>query len=143
MANKAKRALKRAGAKVEFAEYAPFLAALKARVSHARTSAVRAVNHRLILLYRNLGRAIVAKQADSGWGDSVVQRLAADLRTAFPDMSGFSGRNLRDMKRMRLSYSGAAFWRQAVAKMPKRGRSRQQARSSPAVPRRSHPAQCS
>ena len=118
MANEVKRALKGAGAKVEFADYAPFLAAVKARVSHARTSAARAVNHGLILLYWDLGRAIVAKQADSGWGDSVVERLAADLRAAFPDMSGFSGRNLRDMKRMWLAYSGADFWRQAVAKMP-------------------------
>ena len=43
--------------------------------------------------------------------------IGADLRGAFPDMSGFSGRNLRDMKRMWLAYSGTDFWRQAVAKL--------------------------
>jgi hypothetical protein len=109
---------KGAGAKAEFAEYARLLATVKERVQHARTAAVRTVNRGLILLYWDIGRAIVAKQAESGWGDDVVERLAVDLRGAFPDMSGFSGRNLRDMKRMSLAYSGADFWRQAVAKTP-------------------------
>ena len=118
MANEMMHAPKGAGAKADFADYAPFLAAVKERVRHARTSAAQAVNRGLILLYWDIGRAIVAKQAESGWGDAVVERLAADLRGAFPDMSGFSGRNLRDMKRMWLAYSGTDFWRQAVAKSP-------------------------
>ena len=117
MANEAMPAPKGAGAKAEFADYAPFLAAVKERVRHARTSAAREFNRGLILLYWDIGRAIVAKQAESGWGDAVVERLAADLRGTFPDMSGFSGRNLRDMKRMWLAYSGADFWRQSVAKL--------------------------
>ncbi len=79
MANEVARALKGAGAKGEFADYAPFLAAVKERVLHARTSAARAVNRGLIFLYWDIGRAIVAKQSESGWGDAVVECLAADL----------------------------------------------------------------
>ncbi len=104
MANEVKRALKGAGAKVEFADYAPFLAAVKARVSHARTSAARAVNHDLVLLYWDIGKGIVEKQQAAGWGDAVVERLAADLRAAFPEMTGFSSANLWAMRRVYVEY---------------------------------------
>ena len=97
------------------ADDADFLSGVKQRIRQARTTAVRAVNRELILLYWDLGRAIVEKQQTARWGDAVVERLAADLRTEFPDMRGFSGRNLRDMKRFWLAYSGPEFWRQTVA----------------------------
>jgi hypothetical protein len=96
-------------------DYPAFFAALKERILHARTSAARAVNRELVLLYWDIGRAIVEKQQKAEWGESVVERLAAELRTEFPDMSGFSARNLRDMKRMWLAYSDPVFWRQAAA----------------------------
>ena len=98
-------------------DYPAFLAALKERVLHARTSAVRAVNRELILLYWDIGRSIVEKQQAVGWGEAVVVRLAADLRAAFPDMTGFSARNLRDMKRLWQAYGATEFWRQPVAKL--------------------------
>ncbi len=85
--------------------YARFLAALKERVLNARNHAARAVNHGLILLYWDIGRGVVEKQEKSGWGDGVVDQLAADLRAAFPDMTGFSARNVWDMKRLFLAYS--------------------------------------
>ncbi len=96
-------------------DYPAFLAALKDRILHARTSAIRAVNRELILLYWDIGRGIVEKQRTAGWGDAVVEQLAADLQAAFPDMRGFSARNLRDMKRMWQAYSVPEFWRQAAA----------------------------
>ena len=98
-----------------YPDYSFFLAALKERILHARTLAVRAVNRELVLLYWDIGRSIVEKQEAAGWGESVVERLAADLRAEFPDMTGFSARNLRDMKRMWLAYTDRSFWRQAVA----------------------------
>jgi predicted nuclease of restriction endonuclease-like (RecB) superfamily len=100
-----------------YPDYPVFLAGLKERILHARTSAVRAVNRELILLYWDIGRGIVEKQRKAGWGESVVERLAADLRGAFPDMRGFSARNVRDMKRFYLAYSDEAVWPQAVAKL--------------------------
>ena len=99
-------------------DYRTFLKSLKARILHARASAIRAVNGELVLLYWDIGRGIVEKQRSVGWGESVIERLAADLRAEFPDMTGFSARNLRDMKRLWLAYSAPEFWRQAVAVLP-------------------------
>ena len=65
-------------------EYRQFIEELKARVLSARISAARAVNRDLILLYWDIGRGIVEKQQTLGWGDSVVEMVAADLRQAFP-----------------------------------------------------------
>ena len=100
-------------------EYRGFIEDLKARVLSARISAARAVNRDLILLYWDIGKAISEKQTQMGWGESVVETVARDLRTAFPETTGFSPRNLRDMKRFYLIYADEAIWRQAVAKLTK------------------------
>ena len=100
-------------------EYRQFIEDLKARVTAARISAARAVNRDLILLYWDIGRAIVEKQQALGWGESVVDRVSRDLREAFPGTTGFSPRNLRDMKRFYLAYADKAIWPQAVAKLPR------------------------
>ena len=100
-------------------DYRQFIGELKNRVANARISAARRLNQDLILLYWDIGRGIVEKQQTLDWGDSVVERVAADLRQAFPSMSGFSPRNLRDMKRFFLAYSEEAIWRQPVAKLAK------------------------
>ena len=65
-------------------EYRQFIEQLKARVLSARLSAARAVNRDLIMLYWDIGRGIVEKQQVLGWGDAVVEMVAADLRRAFP-----------------------------------------------------------
>jgi predicted nuclease of restriction endonuclease-like (RecB) superfamily len=103
---------------LSLSDYPAFLADLKARILHARTSAARLVNHELILLYWDIGRGIVRRQQAAGWGDSVIDRLSSDLLAAFPKSTGFSSRNLRDMKRFYLAYSDETIWRQAAAKLP-------------------------
>lgn len=100
-------------------EYRRFIEQLKARVLSARLSAVRAVNCDLILLYWDIGCGIVEKQQALGWGESVVETVAADLQQAFPATTGFSPRNLRDMKRLYLAYADETIWRQVVAKLPR------------------------
>lgn len=98
-------------------DYRQFIEDLKARVTAARISAARAVNRDMILLYWDIGCGIVEKQKMLGWGESVIDRVSADLLEAFPATTGFSPRNLRDMKRFYLVYSDEAIWRQAVAKL--------------------------
>lgn len=93
----------------DLTDYAPFLSALKQRISQTRTTAVLAVNRELVGLYWDIGRAIVEKQKTAGWGDAVVERLAADLKAAFPDMRGFSPRNIWDMRRFYAEYSDPGF----------------------------------
>ena len=100
-------------------DYRQFIEQLKARVLSARLSAARAVNCDLILLYWDIGQGIVEKQQALGWGESVVEMVAADLQHAFPATTGFSPRNLRSAKQLYLSYSDPAIWLQAVAKLPK------------------------
>jgi hypothetical protein len=104
---------------VSHPNYPAFLAALKERILHARTTAARAVNRELALLYWDIGRAIVEKQQLLGWGESVIDRLSTDLQDAFPRATGFSPRNMRDMKRFYLAYSDESIWRQPVAKLSK------------------------
>ena len=106
---------------VSHQDYPAFLAALKERILHARNSAARAVNRELVLLYWDIGRAIVEKQQTAGWGDSVVERLAVDLRTAFPDMRGFSVVNLWRMKQLFLEHTSPEFLSQAVKELKGRG----------------------
>jgi len=102
---------------VETLDYPVFLAGLKERILQARTTAARAVNRELVLLYWDIGRSIVEKQQTAGWGDSVVERLAADLRAEFPDMRGFSVVNLWRMKQLYLSHTAPGFLSQAVREL--------------------------
>ena len=75
-------------------EYRRFIEDLKARVISARISTARAVNRDLIMLYWDIGHGIVEKQKTLGWGDAVVEMVAADLRRAFPEIRGFSLANV-------------------------------------------------
>jgi hypothetical protein len=54
----------------------------------ARLRAALSVNRELVLLYWNIGRDILTRQNTEGWGTKIVDRLAADLRRAFPEMTG-------------------------------------------------------
>jgi predicted nuclease of restriction endonuclease-like (RecB) superfamily len=101
-------------------EYLRFIEDLKTRVVSARISAARSVNRELTFLYWDIGRAIVEKQRVLGWGESVIDRVSMDLQKAFPATTGFSPRNLRDMKRFYLAYADETIWRQVVAKLESR-----------------------
>jgi predicted nuclease of restriction endonuclease-like (RecB) superfamily len=65
-------------------QYGDFLESLKVQVRSARQQAVRTVNTELIRLYWAIGRAILDRQEQQGWGTKVIDRLAADLRAEFP-----------------------------------------------------------
>ena len=95
-------------------EYRRFIEDLKARVISARICAARAVNRDLILLYWDIGHGIVEKQKTLGWGDAVVEMVAADLRRAFPASQSFSPDNLWRMRQFYLAYSTSEFLGQAV-----------------------------
>jgi predicted nuclease of restriction endonuclease-like (RecB) superfamily len=79
-------------------DYAAWFADVKARIRQERLRVVLASNGVMVLLYWDLGRSILEKQTDQGWGTRVIDRLAADLREAFPEMKGFSPRNLKYMR---------------------------------------------
>ena len=78
--------------------YPQFLADLKSRIRAAQVRASLSVNRDLVLLYWQIGRDILERQDKESWGAKVIDRLAADLKRAFPDMKGFSPRNLKYMR---------------------------------------------
>ncbi|OFA16856.1 hypothetical protein A4U49_05225 [Acidithiobacillus ferrivorans] len=98
--------------------YADWLADLKGRIHTAQQRATLAVNRELVLLYWQIGRDILARQAEQGWGAKVIERLALDLREAFPDMKGFSPRNLKYMRAFAEAWPDAEFVQQAAAQLP-------------------------
>jgi len=91
------------------ADYQQFIEELKARVIAARISAARAMNNDAILLNWDIGRGIVEKQKIHGWGDSVVEMVAADLRRAFPESKSFSPDNVWRMRQFYLAYATSEF----------------------------------
>ena len=98
-------------------EYPAFLAALKERILQARSLAAIAVNRELVALYWDIGQGIAEKQSFAGWGDSVVERLAGDLRSEFPDMQGFSIMNVWRMRQLYLIHTADDFLSQAVREL--------------------------
>jgi hypothetical protein len=76
-------------------EYREWLSSLKDEIHQARRRAALAVNSEMILLYWRIGREIVQRQAVHKWGARVIDQLATDLHSEFPDVRGFSPRNLK------------------------------------------------
>ncbi len=98
--------------------YAEWLADLKGRIHTAQQRATLAVNRELVLLYWQIGRDILERQTVQGWGAKVVDRLAADLRAAFPGMNGFSPRNLKYMRAFAQAWPDEPIVQQVVAQLP-------------------------
>lgn len=114
------------------AGYPEFFEDIKQRIQAARVSAARAINRELILLYWDIGQGILTRQRDLGWGEAVVEALAKDLRSAFPQTRGFSARNVWDMRRMVEAYSDPQFLRYIVAELGKFLKDRAPASQAPA-----------
>jgi predicted nuclease of restriction endonuclease-like (RecB) superfamily len=98
--------------------YSDLLHDLKERIRAAQVRASLSVNRELLLLYWQIGRDILARQKAQGWGSKVIDRLAVDLRKEFPEMKGFSPRNLKYMRALAEAYVDAQFVQQAVAQIP-------------------------
>jgi predicted nuclease of restriction endonuclease-like (RecB) superfamily len=75
------------------------------RIRSAQYEALKAVNREMINLYWDIGQMIVIKQQDASWGKSVVEQLAKDLQAEFPGISGFSARNIWNMRNFYVTYS--------------------------------------
>ena len=100
------------------AGYADWLAELKTRIHTAQQRAALAVNRELVGLYWQIGRDILERQAQQVWGAKVIERLAHDLRTAFPDMKGFSRANLMYMRAFAEAWPSPEIVQQAVGQLP-------------------------
>ena len=98
-------------------EYAAFLEELKAQVYESRYQAARKVNKELILLYHYIGTEILKRQKAQGWGTKVIDQLSKDLTSTFPEMKGFSSRNLKYMRLFAESYPQVEFVQEVLAQL--------------------------
>ncbi|MFN2343704.1 MAG: DUF1016 N-terminal domain-containing protein, partial [Desulfonatronovibrio sp.] len=87
-------------------DYGSLLKDVKDRVRSAQYAALKAVNKELVGLYWDIGRMIVERQREEGWGKAIVQQLAGDLQKEFPGVGGFSASNLWRMKSFFETYQG-------------------------------------
>ena len=99
-------------------DYYDFLGELKGRILQAQVRAVISVNRELVLLYWQIGRDVLNRQQQRGWGAKIIDNLAADLQKAFPEIKGFSPRNLKYMRSFAEAYPDEQFVQQVVAQIP-------------------------
>jgi predicted nuclease of restriction endonuclease-like (RecB) superfamily len=99
-------------------DYPSLLEHLKTQIRQARTRAALAVNRELIVLYWQIGQAILERQDRAAWGDKVLEQLSKDLRLEFPDMQGFSKTNLKYMRMFAVAYTEVQIGQHGVDQMP-------------------------
>lgn len=99
-------------------EYGVLLDELKSNILTSRNKAALTVNSELIYLYHQIGTKVINAQKKHGWGAKVIEQLSQDLRSAFPDMKGFSPQNLKYMRKFADEYELNAIGEQAIDKVP-------------------------
>ena len=98
--------------------YLEFIEKIKTEIQKQRVSVVMNANASMICLYWNIGRTILVKQEEEGWGTKVIDRMAKDLKEAFPEMSGFSPRNIKYMRKFAKCWPDYEIVQQVVAQIP-------------------------
>ena len=97
--------------------YNEFLRDLKERIEETQVRAAIALNNDLVLLYWQIGRDILTRQQQQAWGAKVINRLATNLRSAFPEMKGFSPRNLKYMRAFAETYPDEQIVQEVLAQI--------------------------
>ncbi len=100
------------------ADYGTFLSEINAIVSRERIKAVMTANAAMVLMYWDFGQSVLIRQRKEGWGARVIDRLAHDLKSTFPEMTGFSARNLNYMRQFSEAWPDRAIVQRTVALLP-------------------------
>lgn len=98
--------------------YAGLLDSVSQHISTGHRRAVRAANTEMLATYWAIGKEILDRQDEEGWGASVIDRLSTDLRNRFVGIKGFSPRNLRYMRTFAVSWPEPAILQRTVADLP-------------------------
>ncbi len=99
-------------------DYVKLIHDLKQTVRTAQLKAHRAVNTELIRMYWTIGTTLLARQKIEKWGSKYLEQVSIDLKIGFPNMQGFSLRNLKYMRQFSSAYPASEFGQQAVAQLP-------------------------
>ncbi|MEA3445294.1 MAG: DUF1016 N-terminal domain-containing protein [Bacteroidota bacterium] len=98
--------------------YRKFIEEIKKQIKHERLKTVISANKSMILMYWNIGKSILERQASEGWGAKVIDRMSHDIKESFPDMSGFSPRNLKYMRKFAEAWQDFEIMQRTVAQIP-------------------------
>ena len=103
-----------------FAEsgYKEWIESIKRRIRSARLKAFMAANAEQVLLYWDVGNEILDKQEREGWGTKVVDRMSHDLAEEFPEMAGWSVRNLKYMRAFSAAWRRSEIVQAPLAQLP-------------------------
>ena len=99
-------------------DYSKFLNDIRSEIESRYTKAVYEVNRELIALYQSIGKMIVQRQDQFGWGKSIVEQLSLDLKKYFPTGIGYSVQNLWYMRQFYLEYQDFPNLQQLVGEIP-------------------------
>lgn len=102
----------------ELAQYTKILQEIKQEIREGRYKAVLAANKELILRYWSVGNIILKYQKAEGWGSKVIDTIAKELSSEFPDLQGFSSRNLKYMRKFAEEYKEIEFVQEVLAQIP-------------------------
>lgn len=98
--------------------YSDFIQNIKLQIQQERIKTVLSANKMMVLLYWNIGKQILDCQQKEGWGTKVYDRMAFDLKKDFPEMSGFSPRNLKYMRKFAQEWPDMELVQRTVALIP-------------------------
>jgi len=101
--------------------YQSFITGLKEQIKRERLKAILSANSAMILMYWNIGKSIIEQQNKEGWGSKVIDRMSYDLKEEFPDLAGFSPRNLKYMRKFAEAWPDIKIVQRTVAQIPWRG----------------------
>lgn len=98
-------------------DYKEFIGEIKEKIRNSQYEAMKQVNKTLINLYWGIGQEIYNQQKEKGWGKSIVEVLANEIKKEFPDVKGFSARNLWNMRNFYIEYKDNEFLQPMVAEI--------------------------
>jgi len=95
--------------------YNEFFETVKSEVAVSRRKAMMTANVQMIMMYYHIGKEILARQESEGWGAKIIDRLSFDLKTTYPEQSGFSPRNLKYMRKFAQCWPDESIVQRSVA----------------------------
>ncbi len=98
--------------------YSNFFADIKEVIANSRRQIIWTANQQMMMMYYRIGKAILHQQDNEGWGTRVIDRLSADLKQAFPEMNGFSTRNLKYMRKFAHMWQDETIVQKLFAQLP-------------------------
>ena len=104
-------------------EYRQWIVSIKKRIQASQIQAAIAVNRELLELYWFMGQQIIERQESAKWGDGFLVQMSDDLLKEFPEMKGFSHRNLKSIRQwFRFWNSALEIGKQPAAQLPPKGK---------------------